>query len=181
MWYSLFRILKVISEFQGSSSLHTHKNSFSNDVRCNAWTRSIEHSAVVFLHDEKAQGKLPNNEFASIVRFWNVFLVASQAWYSFHLNRCVQSIFFHYFTYLDRSFLSVVHYNMIHFIWYRHLNLLQFSQVIFISEHLCSVTTPSNIKFVQVDTRQELHWYCMYLRGQLLYVLESKRLTWNFL
>ena len=63
----------------------------------------------------------------------------------------------------------------------RHLNPLQFSQVIFISEHLCSVTTPSNIKFLQVDTRQELDWYCMYLRGQLLYVLESKRLTWNFL
>ena len=29
-------------------------------MRCNAWTGSIEHSAVVFLHDAKAQGKLPN-------------------------------------------------------------------------------------------------------------------------
>ena len=69
LWYSLFRILKVILEFQGPSSIHTFKNKFSNDVRCNAWTGSIEHSAVVFLHDAKAQGKLPNNEFASIVRF----------------------------------------------------------------------------------------------------------------
>ena len=60
LWYSLFRILKVILEFQGPSSLHTHKNSFSNDVRCNAWTGSIKHRAVVFLHNAKAQGKLPN-------------------------------------------------------------------------------------------------------------------------